>query len=310
MSTKTKEASVPVVTDVHPAAGMFPLVTTGPAFDALRADIKERGQREPILVTSDGRVIDGRHRLAACEAEGIEPKLQVFDGDDDAIYSLVISTNALRRDLTEAQKATAAAKYANLKRGTKKGDGKDVTQEEAAKRFGVSERAVRYVVGVQTAEADDVVDLLRDGFVSIATGVKLAKLTEAKRKTFGEELRAGSKGVTQRIAAAYAKATEKETAKKRDDADAKRVKALEHGGANTVTVTPNDDRLPTPWAKVVETLKIIKALKDADKLPDFATEVTRKQVMDALHAAVAAASQVAPLAGEDDAAEQREEEAA
>lgn len=55
---------------LHPAAELFPVMDDA-AFAALVADIAAHGQREPILI-HDGQVIDGRHRLRACEQIGIE----------------------------------------------------------------------------------------------------------------------------------------------------------------------------------------------------------------------------------------------
>ena len=56
---------------LHPAAELFPVMDEA-AFAALVADIATHGQREPILI-HNGQVIDGRHRLRACEQLGIEP---------------------------------------------------------------------------------------------------------------------------------------------------------------------------------------------------------------------------------------------
>lgn len=63
--TPKKAACMPVatttheITGVHSAAEMFPLVTSGPAFDALVEDIEAHGQRDPTLLNKQGLVIDG-----------------------------------------------------------------------------------------------------------------------------------------------------------------------------------------------------------------------------------------------------------
>jgi hypothetical protein len=73
----------------------------------MKADIQARSQREPILV-KDGFVVDGRHRLRACEELGIEPKLQEYEGTD--IIGEIASRNLFRRNLTDKQRAELVAK--------------------------------------------------------------------------------------------------------------------------------------------------------------------------------------------------------
>ena len=59
--------------NVHPFAEIFPLIE-GAEFDALVADIKASGVREPIWIWhQDGSVIDGRNRCRACQQLGITP---------------------------------------------------------------------------------------------------------------------------------------------------------------------------------------------------------------------------------------------
>ena len=55
----------------HPVTGIFPAMDAV-ACQALVEDIAQHGQKEPILVL-DGQVIDGRHRLQACQQLGREP---------------------------------------------------------------------------------------------------------------------------------------------------------------------------------------------------------------------------------------------
>ena len=52
--------------------------------DELAADIKARGLLQPIVLDAEGRVLDGRNRLAACKKAGVKPDLITYaDGDPD-----------------------------------------------------------------------------------------------------------------------------------------------------------------------------------------------------------------------------------
>jgi hypothetical protein len=73
----------------------------------LAADIMERGQLQPIILDSEGRILDGRNRLAACRLAGVEPALENYIGGDPAGYALSVNVN--RRHLTKGQRAMATA---------------------------------------------------------------------------------------------------------------------------------------------------------------------------------------------------------
>lgn len=98
----------------HPTAEIFPMMS-GADFDALVADIKANGQREPII-TTDGLILDGRNRARACEQLGIAAITAEWDrkGTPEAF---VISMNLHRRHLNESQRAMIAAKLVNTKQG-------------------------------------------------------------------------------------------------------------------------------------------------------------------------------------------------
>lgn len=91
---------------VHPVADLFPMLGEEELGD-LAADIAERGLLQPIVLDTDGRVLDGRNRLAACERAGVEPEFTTYDGDDPDGYALAV--NIARRHLTKGQQAMVAA---------------------------------------------------------------------------------------------------------------------------------------------------------------------------------------------------------
>ena len=67
--------------------------------------------REPIVLF-EGAILDGRNRYRACMAAGVDPRFEIYDGNDPLAY--VISLNLKRRHLDESQRAMVAAKIANI----------------------------------------------------------------------------------------------------------------------------------------------------------------------------------------------------
>lgn len=96
--------------EFHPVALLFPAMSDDD-LQELADDIQERGLLDPI-VTWRGKVIEGRHRLAACRLAGVEPVFEEWNGRGSLI-AFVRSKNLKRRHLTPSQRATSAAKLAD-----------------------------------------------------------------------------------------------------------------------------------------------------------------------------------------------------
>lgn len=96
----------------HPAADLFPLMGAD-ELASLAEDIKANGLRQPVVLDADGRVLDGRNRLRACEAAGVEPQFVTVEAEVDPV-ALVVSLNVKRRNMTASQRAVSAAEEAKI----------------------------------------------------------------------------------------------------------------------------------------------------------------------------------------------------
>jgi len=93
--------------EVHDLARLFPIMNDA-EFADLKADIEKNGLREPLW-TYQGKVIDGRNRLRACQELGITPATREWNGDGSPL-DFVVSLNLHRRHLNETQRAMVAAR--------------------------------------------------------------------------------------------------------------------------------------------------------------------------------------------------------
>jgi hypothetical protein len=83
----------------------------------LAADIRQRGLLQAIVLDSEGRVLDGRNRLAACELAGVEPTFETYGGNDSDGYALTVNIN--RRHLRPSQRYILIEQARRLAKTTK-----------------------------------------------------------------------------------------------------------------------------------------------------------------------------------------------
>jgi ParB-like nuclease domain len=94
---------------VHPACDLLPEMSED-EYRALVEDIRENGQRSAVIVDEAGVLLDGRHRLRACQELGIEPEVLVKAGhSEEQKLALILGENLLRRHMSKGQRAMAVA---------------------------------------------------------------------------------------------------------------------------------------------------------------------------------------------------------
>lgn len=178
---------------VHPIASMFPLIE-GRAFDDLVEDIREHGLREPVVVDDDGVLLDGRNRVRACEAAGVEIVEDVHGGSD--VAGFIVSHNLHRRHLTDAQRALIAARMANLPNGYRPspiGEGAEpaVTRSTAKDLMQVSEGSLHRAKVITDKAIPEVADMAGQGQVSLDAGMRVAQLPPHEQEQFVADVAAG-----------------------------------------------------------------------------------------------------------------------
>ncbi len=162
-------------------------------YQALKASISRNGLQEPIWVWND-RVMDGRHRLKACQELGIEPVVKLLSCDYEQAVSAVFAANINRRQLGTGQLALMAAQLATRKPGETKASKQveaALSQVEAATLFGVSRDAVQKACCLIAQKNTALLDAvhcgsmtLNEAYVTAKTGKTglRAKTSETERK--------------------------------------------------------------------------------------------------------------------------------
>ena len=157
---------------IHSLATLFPPMSND-EYDALKNDVAENGQLDPITIWND-EIIDGAHRYKACQELGVEPYFQDFNGTINDAISLTISKNIMRRHLSVSQRAMIANDLAQQHPG---GDRKSddhsanspngLTQGDAATLMNVGTKAVSEARKIANFGDDKLVDAVRNNKLSL-----------------------------------------------------------------------------------------------------------------------------------------------
>ena len=153
----------------------------------LREDIAAHGLREPITVWR-GRIIDGRHRYQACIEAGVRPEYRFLDDHEDPV-AFILGENIIRRHLNETQRAVVAfhlaAALGSLPEARDPQAGENfprrLTQREAARLLGVSDRSVKHAARVLSPQTNTVPQLrqaVESGRISVSDGSRIVKHSE------------------------------------------------------------------------------------------------------------------------------------
>lgn len=223
--------------ETHPAADIFPMLD-GPDLDALAADIRAHGLRNPVIVIGS-KVLDGRNRLAACDRLGIEATFRQYEGDDPVAF--VLSENLHRRHLNESQRAMVGARAKSIYEAEAKsrqriggaagGSGKGPAnlpeaakgdaRDKAARSVNVSGRTVQHAETVLRRAAPEVVRAVESGKLAVSAAAELTKLEPEKQREVMERAKPRADGeIRGGLIRAYVKQAEKAEVAKQLEAEA------------------------------------------------------------------------------------------
>jgi len=171
----------------HPYARLFPPMSDK-AFEALRQDLAENGQHEPIVITADNKILDGMHRYTALARMQAEIKTEVFEGTEAEALALVVSKNLHRRHLNGSQRAMVSDKLADMKQGarTDLASIEAKSQVAAAEMMNVSRSSVQRAGRVRAEAEPEIVEAVEAGRMELNTAVQAKDLPAEDQRAIAE----------------------------------------------------------------------------------------------------------------------------
>ena len=245
---------------VHPACGLLPMMSQD-ALVELAADIAAHGQRQPIHIY-EGRLLDGRNRLQACQIAGVEPQLSQWKGDDPVRW--VLSLNFHRRHLSDPQKSVVGARAEALlmeRSDAERADAESTaaevvapepvpTQRESAKAarqtaatlMNVSPRAIARGRKLIDEAVPELVRAVEQGQVSLVQASRVAELDRDRQEEIVAQGPAAMVGVAKQMQQARA-AKNPSLTRLKDDAGTYRVTGRAEVGTEPVEIDVRDSAL-------------------------------------------------------------------
>jgi len=149
---------------------------TAVEYAALKADIAARGVQVPVEYDEDGNILDGHHRVLACQELGLTdwPRIMRMGMSEQQKMQHVIALNLDRRHLNESQRAVIAAKLANTRAGGDKRSDQyhsanlrnDIGQPTAASMLNISERSLQTAKAIER-DAPELLDKVMSGEMTL-----------------------------------------------------------------------------------------------------------------------------------------------
>ncbi|WP_338676802.1 ParB/RepB/Spo0J family partition protein [Streptomyces sp. SCSIO 30461] len=161
--------------ETHPITSLFPSLD-GDELRALADDIRDRGLLHPIVLDTQGRLLDGRGRLKACEIADAEPAFVTYDGGDPSGYAM--SVNLRRRNITKGQAAMISAKARSAPEHRPR-SGAEQSTRSVAEQTGLSLGRISQA-NMVLQHAPDLVDSVISGAMGLDEAYESARANKAK----------------------------------------------------------------------------------------------------------------------------------
>lgn len=190
MQNPSTTAKAATAYPLDPCVELFPAMNLD-EFNALKLSIGRNGQSDPLLLFR-GKVIDGRHRLRACQELGVVPKVHELDVKTyEQAKSIAFARNINRRNLSKGQLALMAAALCTRKPGQAKFSAATeppLSQTEAAGLFSVSRDSVQRAARVYSEGGKELNRQLASNEITLNEA--FTELTQAKQVHDAELLKA------------------------------------------------------------------------------------------------------------------------
>lgn len=185
-----EEVPVPDVIPIDERANEYQMLTMRELRE-LAASIAERGQRQPCTM-HEGKLIDGRNRLAACLLRGLAARFEPWRGESGTVEAFIEDMNEHRRHLAPSVRAAIAAGRVKRFRGAGDGPSPGGKSVELAARSvpGAGLTATKFFDYADRRDPE-LRQLGVQGKINAEEAKRLADLAPAERETAKERIKAG-----------------------------------------------------------------------------------------------------------------------